>query len=408
MNIRKALTLTNPAYVDAKKYGRYLKGIPKSLKYYEESERAGLIIPRGFASTVPGFEYPQRAREPVQFSFKGKLRPYQEEAVSAAQQRDFGVLVAATGSGKTTMALCLVAARRQPVLIIVHTKELLYQWRDRIQQFLGVEAGLIGDGHYEIRNITVAIVNSARKHLEELPERFGHLIIDECHRCPSKTFTEVVKAFDCKYLLGLSATPYRRDRLDKVIYFFLGPIVHTVDKGELLDSGAVLTPEVVQVETDFYFEYQDNYQPMLSALVEDAGRNQLIVDETLKALGRGGVVLVVSDRVSHCEALAELLSSESPALLTGQTPKGERGRVVEAVQEGRVQILIATIQLIGEGFDCSGLTVLLMATPVTFRGKLTQVVGRILRPSEGKKPLVIDFSDSKVGLLKHRANQRWK
>ncbi len=88
MNIRKALTLTNPAYVDAKKYGRYLKGIPKSLKYYEESERAGLIIPRGFASTVPGFEYPQRAREPVQFSFKGKLRPYQEQAVSAALQKN--------------------------------------------------------------------------------------------------------------------------------------------------------------------------------------------------------------------------------------------------------------------------------------------------------------------------------
>jgi len=408
--LEKALTLPNPAYAEAKKYERYLKKIPETLKYYEE-RKAGIAVPRGFtceAIRLTGdtkIEDLRRSLPEIEFTFKGSLRPYQERAVKDASRRDFGVLESPTGSGKTTMALWLVAARKQPVLIVVHNKELLYQWRDRIAQFLGEEAGLIGDGHYEIRNITVAIVNSAKKHLEELPERFGHLIIDECHRCPSKTFTSVVAAFDCKYMLGLSATPYRRDGLGKVINFYLGPTVHTVDKRELEDSGSVLKPEIRQVETDFFYDYQDDYQAMLTTLVEDEDRNQLIASETLKALDRG-TVLVVSDRVSHCEELERLLGSVSPALLTGQTPKAERTKIVEEVQQGQVKVLIATIQLIGEGFDCSGLTTLVLATPIRAQARVVQTVGRILRPAEGKQPLVIDIVDGQVGVLRASARHR--
>ena len=126
------------------------------------------------------------------------------------------------------MALYVIAERKQPALVIVHTKELLYQWQARAVQFLGLqkdEIGLIGDGKKTIGDrLTIGIVNSVYKIAADIREHAGHLIVDECHRCPSRTFTEAVTAFDSRYMLGLSATPWRRDKLSKLIYWHLGPL----------------------------------------------------------------------------------------------------------------------------------------------------------------------------------------
>jgi len=410
------LTMDNPAYAEAVKHNRYTGNIPRQLCFYER-EQDSLTFPRGYARQAYlvilshggklQINDQRRALPAIPCRLKGNLRPYQKEAVSTLLRHDFGVLEAPTGSGKTVIALAVLAGRKQPALILVHTKELLYQWRDRIREFLNMKAGLLGDGKHDLKPVTVAIVNTARKHLEELPAHFGHLVVDECHRCPSTMFTEIVTAFDCCYMLGLSATPYRRDGLSRLIYLHLGDRAHRIDKKELQQSGAILKPEVVWHKTAFDYDYHDDYQAMLTVLTESDKRNRQIIETVTSNLDKG-IALVVSDRVSHCKNLTTMLKQQGvkAVILTGQTPKKERRALVEQVRTGNIQALVSTIQLIGEGFDCPNLSSLFLTTPIKYVGRLIQVVGRILRPAAGKKPVIYDFADHQVGVLRASANAR--
>jgi superfamily II DNA or RNA helicase len=330
--------------------------------------------------------------------------------------RDFGTLAAPTGSGKTVIALALAAQRRQPTLVVVHTKELLDQWVARIETFLGIppqEVGIIGGGKKRIgQKITVALVQSLYKCAGEVAPHMGFLVVDECHRVPSRTFTEAVTAFDCRFMLGLSATPWRRDRLSRLIYWHMGDKVHEVEKANLVEAGHILPVEVMWRHTDFtpWHDPSTQYSAMLSELTQDPGRNALIADDVAReAANGGGVCLVLTDRRAHCETLVDLLSDRrvEAALLTGDLGNGERQRVIEDLNAGAVKVLVATGQLIGEGFDCPSLSTLFLATPIRFNGRLLQFLGRVLRPAPGKeKALVFDYVDIEVGVLKHAAGAR--
>jgi superfamily II DNA or RNA helicase len=420
--IKDRLTILNPEYTAAKRYGRWIgKRLKPKLYYYREGKK-GLRFPRGFSNQAillcrehmnitPEIVDKRQLLQEHDFFFLGTLRPYQQAGVDLAANRSFGVLEAGTGSGKTVMALALIAIRKQPTLIIVHTKELLYQWRERIREFLGCKAGLVGDGRYDIQPVTVAIVNSARKRTEELVPLFGHLVVDECHRVPATLFTDVVSNFNCHYLLGLSATAFRSDEgLTKLIYFFMGDRIHKVDQGELKATGAIVKPRIIRKETGFTYGYRGDYHALIKALTRHEGRNLLIIDDICRAADKSGTVLVVSDRVGHCEIFATHLASRglSVALLTGRTPPEERTEVVEAVRQGKLQVLVATIQLIGEGFDCPGLTSLFLTTPIKFEGRLLQVIGRIMRPARDKEARVFDYLDDSVPVLKRSARFRLK
>ena len=420
--LKKRLTIDNPEYQAAKKYGRWIgKKLKPQLKYYEPVPR-GLRFPRGFANqavllcreiigTDPEIIDRRRLLGETAFDFHGILRPYQRQAVAAISQHSFGVLEAGTGSGKTVMALAVIALRRQPALVVVHTKELLYQWRQRAEEYLRCPVGLLGDGKADIEPLTIAIVNSARKRVAELAPLFGHLVVDECHRVPASLFTDVVSAFDCHYQLGLSATAFRRDSgMTQLIYFFMGDLTHKVDQEELAASGAIVRPELIRRVTAFTFNYQGDYQEMIKALVIHQGRNRQIIDDILREAARPGVgiILVVSDRVSHCQLFTERLAAHGlrAALLTGQQTPEQRMAVVAQVRDGRLQVLIATIQLIGEGFDCPGLTSLFLTTPITFEGRLLQIIGRIMRPAAGKQARVFDYVDEAVAALRRSAWNR--
>ncbi|MFN2354385.1 MAG: DEAD/DEAH box helicase [Desulfopila sp.] len=422
--LKQQLTIDNPKYIAAKRYGRWVgKKLKPQLTYYEQVP-TGVRFPRGYSNQAvllcrrqlgdsPQIEDRRRLLDEVPLTFQGELRDYQVRAVEDVGSRSFGVLEAGTGSGKTVMALALIAKRRQPTLIVVHTKELLYQWRDRIEEFLGVAPGLIGDGHNQRAEISVAIVNSARKQVAELVPLFGHLVVDECHRVPATLFTDVVSAFDSQYLLGLSATAFRNeDQMTRLIYFYMGDPVHKVDQRELTASGAIVRPKVIVHATTFDYNYRGDYQALITALTAHEGRNRQIIDDIAAVAfdGQGGISLVVSDRVSHCEVFAQALQSKGfgVALLTGQTPAEKRSSIVEMVQTGKLQILVATLQLIGEGFDCPGLSNLFLTTPITFEGRLVQVVGRIMRPAEGKQARVYDYLDHRVSALRKSANLRHK
>ena len=412
--LRAQFTLDNPLYIAARKAGRYTGHLPPTLHFCEQADDA-LIMPRGAANTVW-----RRAREhglvevednrlvlpEIDLTFRGSLRPYQQQACNSATESTMAALEAGTGSGKTVMALAIIAARKQPTLVLVHTRELLYQWRERIEQFLDVEAGLIGDGRFEVRPLSVAIVNTARNRLDELVDRFGHVVVDECHRVPASMFSEAVTAFPARFLLGLSATPYRRDGMDKLIGWFVGEHRMRVDLCTLQEVGAVLRPKIVERETDFLYHYADDYQDMITALVENPHRNESIAADIRQQAEQGRTVLVVSDRVDHLKRLVELAAVDRARLLTGKTPKKERLAIVEDLKAGNVPVLYSTLSLIGEGFDAPGLDTLLLASPIRFNGRLKQVVGRVMRAADGKQPVVIDYVDPRVGLLKHQAKAR--
>jgi superfamily II DNA or RNA helicase len=420
--IKDRLTIDNPQYVAAKRYGRWIGKRLKPKLYYYREVKDGIRFPRGFSNQAvllcrehmdapPEIIDNRRTLPETCLHFSGTLRPYQQIAVDLVAKRSFGVLEAGTGSGKTIMALALIAARKQPALIVVHTKELLYQWQERIGEFLGCEAGLIGDGHSRILPVTVAIVNSARKRIEELTPLFGHLIVDECHRVPATLFTDVVSNFDCHFLLGLSATAFRSDDgLTRLIYIFMGDRIHKVDQDELKATGAIIKPRLIRKETGFSYPYRGDYQALIKALTRHEGRNRLILDDICRVAADSGTVLVVSDRIGHCEIFERHLRERGipVALLTGQTAPEQRAAVVEAVQKGELRVLVATIQLIGEGFDCSGLSSLFLTTPITFEGRLLQVIGRIMRPAKGKEARVFDYLDDSVSVLRRSAKTRMR
>jgi superfamily II DNA or RNA helicase len=250
--IRKRLTFSNPAWLENEKRGFSNYKTDPVLECFHIAP-GGLSFPRGFTGNAIRIAKRHgeqiivvdiRSELPeVDFTFTGSLKPFQEKAVAVVMAKPFGVLQAITGSGKTVMALFAIAARKQPALIVVHTKELLHQWTERIETFLGIpaeEIGVIGGGKMRIgAKITVALVQSLVKYADDVYEHIGFLVVDECHRAPSRTFTDVVTRFDCRYQLGLSATPWRRDGLTRLIYFYLGDEVHKVDGQGLVDAGHI-------------------------------------------------------------------------------------------------------------------------------------------------------------------------
>ncbi len=423
------LQMANPKWIENERMERWNRGVPKQLTFYRKCGANGLILPRGFMRQLLilarhyGVETPiedrRRTLPPVEFVFAGSLKPYQANAVSVMRAKDFGTLCAPTGSGKTVMALKLVAERRQPCLIVVHSRELALQWLERIETFLGIaksEIGWIGSGKMTVGSmISVALVQTLVKHAAEISPSVGHLIVDECHRAPSRTFTEAVKAFDARFMLGLSATPYRRDGLSKLIFWYLGDQRHTVTASELVTRGDILDVEVVFRPTDFkpYYDPVREYSKMLTELTSDDGRNRQIAADVYhetQTMQRPGVCLVLSDRKQHCATLQAMLRLKyqvEAELLTGDLSVEQRARVIEKITAGQTRAVIATGQLIGEGFDCSVLSTLFLATPVRFSGRVLQYLGRILRPSQGiERAKVYDYVDVHVGPLKAAAQAR--
>jgi superfamily II DNA or RNA helicase len=288
---------------------------------------------------------------------------------------------------------------------------------ERIETFLGIESeavGFIGGGKKVIgEKITVALVQSLYKCADEVAEHIGFLVVDECHRCPSRTFIEAFSCFDSQYMLGLSATPYRRDQLSKLIFWHLGDKHHEVDKSQLVETGDVLPAKVIWCHTNFTARYDPvlEYSKMLSELAADTERNILIASDVAGESGRNkGVCLILSDRKAHCENLQAILRFRfklESELLTGDLDIAERQKVPERINKGEVKIVIATGQLIGEGFDCKDLTTLFLATPIKFSGRLLQYLGRVLRPAAGKKyARVYDYVDVHVETLLKAANAR--
>lgn len=425
LEIIEKLTLPNPAYLDAQKMRRWTGNLSPVLEYYHEVA-GGLSIPRGCLDLIRHLAAKhghkiiitdrRRTMPEVDFTFTGKLRDFQKTAVSAVTGSDEGVLCAPTGSGKTVVALDIISRRKQPTLILVHTRELLNQWIERIETFLNLpayEIGVIGGGRKVIgEKITVGIINSVYPIAEPiLRHHFGQVIVDECHRAPARTFTDALAAFDARYIMGLSATPYRRDGLSSVIYWHCGMMVHKIQQADLQTSGDIVPADVMIRYTRFrsFADPAGEYAKMLSELTQDQDRNDQICSDVIReARNGGGVCLILTDRKEHAETLSTIIIScgVHAEQLTGDLAAKDRQLIVEKLNTGSVKVIVATGQLIGEGFDCRGLCSLFMATPISYVGRLIQYLGRVLRPAPGKtRAKVFDYVDQ-CGVLQAQAKKR--
>jgi superfamily II DNA or RNA helicase len=415
--LNRKLIFPNPVYEDKLRRGYWTGNTPEHLNYIEKKNGAW-TMPRGFTreliniltnhDCVFAVNFDKtRVLKSINFTFQGKLRKEQNEAAKAILNENFSVIQLPTGAGKTVVALFCIANRKQPALVIVHTKELLYQWRDAAKKFLRLkdnQIGLLGDGYKKIgEKLTIATIQTLRKMAPEVSKKIGFLVVDECHHVPAKTFTDTVSQFDCRYMVGLSATPKRNDGLAKLIHLYLGDLAFKKGAIEAQKQGIIMQPTVYVTQTDFGYQYNDDYSQMISALAKNAKRNEKISKGAAElSLHTLGTVLVVSDRKEHCMELANLIRSYQVVdveLLTGDVEKAKRKNIVKMIYSDKVDILVATASLIGEGFDYKNFAGLVLATPIKSAVRLEQIVGRIRRTDNGKEPPVIyDYLD-KNGVL---------
>lgn len=424
------LTFKNQKYEDAIKRGAYISSdMPENIKYFAVSLDKEIVwSPRGYVWVMKKWLMDNNYKvivddrtltlPSINLKFQGKLRDYQDIAVGDIIRRyPIGVLEAATGAGKTVMATALIALRDQPTLVIVHTKELLYQWQESIKKFLDYDCGIIGDGKFVVKDVSVGIINTVKNKMPELERKFGHIICDEVHRVTSGTWSQTLIQFPAKHYTGLSATPYRKDGLGGAIYVHMGPKLHKVDKKLLFEKGQVLKPQIILVKTDFRAarsfidEEQLTYAQVIKKLTEDATRNELIVRTVHADLKKNnGNILIVSDRVNHLNTLSKLLSSIkiNHLVVSGKTASKKRKQIIEDMKNDKCRVLLSTLSLIGEGFSLDSLSCLCLTTPVKWKGRVIQSIGRILRPDKNKTPRVIDFRDENVRVLKYSGYSRNK
>ncbi|PKP56070.1 hypothetical protein CVT91_13990, partial [Candidatus Atribacteria bacterium HGW-Atribacteria-1] len=299
--LRKNLVIHNPIFYDKKAKGFSTWDTPKMI-YCINSKGGNYIIPRGFLKNMERYLFQKSI--PFQIEDKSIKTPNQ----------DMGILEAPPGYGKTIIALSTLTYRKQKSLIIVHTKELLVQWIQKIGDVLGIEkgdVGIIGGGKEKIgKKITVATYQSlVRKDLKILVDEIGYLIVDECHRVPANTFQKVVKKFKARYLLGLTATPFRKDKLQKLMFLYIGEIIHRIDPDKISSELKGINSILEIRYTDFYptFEIVKKYKKIIEALIKDENRNNLIVRDIAGEYSLDKSILVLTGRKGHCLEMSQRL-----------------------------------------------------------------------------------------------------
>lgn len=337
-------------------------------------------------------------------TFAGVLRPDQESAVSALLKHETGVLCAPTAFGKTVAAAALIARRGVNTLVLVHRTSLLEQWRERLRAFLAVgndAIGTIGGGKSRPGGrIDIAVMQSLSRQGEvnRLVERYGHVIVDECHHVGAASFDAILKATKARFVLGLTATPIRRDGQQPIIFMQCGPIRYTAGK----PVGAPHQLDVLPRSRFSTIELspEAGIQSVFQYLAQDADRTEAIAAEAHAAFREGRKVLVLTERMDHLDAILAALEVRSlaPFVLHGRLSRKQRTATItelDALPPDSPRILLATGKLVGEGFDHPPLDTLVLAMPVSWKGTLQQYAGRLHREHAGKTGVrIIDFVDT--------------
>jgi superfamily II DNA or RNA helicase len=423
--LKDELNFLNTEYLTKRRLG---KSTYKVQKYFKLIEEVGdvVLLPRGFLKALVTFLKEHNINHAVrhehslldQVTFKSciVLTPLQTEVLVSTLRQDQGVIVAPSGSGKTIIGLELIARRKLPALILVHRKQILDQWVERIQAFLGIPKPHIGQ-YYGIKKklgnqITVALLQSLgrRKVLSDLKNQFGTIIVDECHHIPASTFRKVVAQLNPYYLYGLTATPKRKHNDEKLIYVYIGDVIAQM---EAVDFKPVSSPpakqwKVIVRETNLTLPFKfttDLFQLLAKVVCFDTARNQFIVEDILTESDAGNKVLVLSERKEHLEVLSLYLKGKREIIvISGDDSARARESKMKQIGDGHYQVILSTGQFFGEGIDTRGITCLILAFPFSFEGKLVQYIGRLR--DIGTQRRIIDYRDRRIAFLERQFKQR--
>ncbi len=329
---------------------------------------------------------------PFKTKFVGKLRPDQKLAVKAMLKHEVGVLSAATAFGKTVTAAAMIARRGVSTLILVHRTELLRQWQERLQTFLDISKesmGALGGGKKKLSGqIDIAVMQSLsrQENLEALLDRYGQIIVDECHHISAFSFETLLKQAKARYVMGLTATPFRRDGHHPIIFMQCGPIRHTAKFSENAPSNMEVWSVSIPSPT---FPPEAGIQDIFRILASNNLRNQRIAQDIREAYQAGRKVLVLSERTDHLDLLLDAIGERLEAcwVLHGRLSKKQRTTILlelNDLDENAPRVLLATGRLIGEGFDHPPLDTLVLAMPISWKGTLQQYAGRLHREHANK------------------------
>lgn len=430
-NIIRLAAFQNPEFYRAQAMRMPIYNLPRVINLSSETDEY-LAIPRGcfediskLVSTLGILLIQKDLRfigEPINATFAGKLSSEQLLAGTAMLKHDNGILSATTAFGKTVVAIWMIAQKQTNTLVIVHRRQLMNQWVERLMCFLKEpEIGQIGGGiDKRTGKIDVAIIQSlTHKHaVKELVKDYGMVIVDECHHISAFSFEQVLKSARAKYVYGLTATPIRQDGHHPIVYMQCGPIRHKVDaKSQVLQRS--FTHKVITRQTIFSMikhseDAEIKITEIYQALVEDTRRNDMILDDIIAAIVAGRSPLVLTERTAHVEFFAQKLAGFSKHVIA---LKGGMGRKhlkavmdkLHSIPDEDERVIIATGKYIGEGFDDSRLDTLFLTMPVSWKGVLQQYAGRLHRAHDNKTEVVIyDYVDMNEPMLANMYRKRMK
>ena len=405
--LKSFATFENPQIKVLLSLRKPLFNTPKYIRSFEENEKF-LMLPRGLKETLIDF-FNVNA---VSYSFVDKrvlnkiqtktvtfnLRPEQNEAIKEIKKSDYSICVAPPGFGKTLLGAKIFEIRACTTLIVVNKNMLLNQWIERFVDYFGYnkkDIGYLGKGFNKLNGqIDVATMQSL-KNDPKIIENYSFVIVDECHHIPALTFEQIIKSFKCKYILGLSATPNRKDELQPILFQQLGEISYEYKKKK------THTNKLQIIRTEFVSQ-ADNYATIINELCIDEDRNNLIVDIIKKNIDRK--ILLLTDRIEHINVLENLLQKENIDYISVHGSLNKKEQVENMNLVKTKSLILATTSYFGEGIDFPHLNTILFATPISYYGRLIQYLGRIGRGNQ--ECLAIDFLDSKNAMLNSAYKKR--
>ncbi|WP_323593237.1 TOTE conflict system archaeo-eukaryotic primase domain-containing protein [Aliarcobacter butzleri] len=405
--LKSFATFENPQIKVLLSLRKPLFNTPKYIRSFEENENF-LMLPRGLKETLIDF-FNVNA---VSYSFVDKrvlnkiqtktvtfnLRPEQNEAIKEIKKSDYSICVAPPGFGKTLLGAKIFEIRACTTLIVVNKNMLLNQWIERFVDYFGYnkkDIGYLGKGFNKLNGqIDVATMQSL-KNDPKIIENYSFVIVDECHHIPALTFEQIIKSFKGKYILGLSATPNRKDELQPILFQQLGEISYEYKKKK------THTNKLQIIRTQFVSN-ADNYATIINELCIDEDRNNLIVDIIKKNIDRK--ILLLTDRIEHINVLESLLQKDNIDYISVHGSLNKKEQVENMNLVKTKSLILATTSYFGEGIDFPHLNTILFATPISYYGRLIQYLGRIGRGNQ--ECLAIDFLDSKNAMLNSAYKKR--
>lgn len=441
LSIRKLASYANPEFYAKQAMRQSTYGTPRVTVLYAEDSN-NIILPRGIESDLVdklnsvGVKYSmmdeRNEGKSIKVNFKGELTDHQCEALEKLSENTEGVLSATTGFGKTVVGAKLIAEKKCSALILVHTKELVAQWKDRLEQFLEIDEviekrrknrsiiGQLGGGKKTINGIVdIAIMQSMfeqDKSIKQIINQYGLVLVDECHHISATNFSRILSATDAKYVYGLTATPIRKDGHHPIIFMHLGPIRYKVDakqEAKKRNFEHFIVPRFTSTRMPLYKSQEEwHITEIYQHICESNYRNELIVSDVIHAINSGRNPLILTERTSHIEHLVQLMSNKDfeVIVLSGNLKTSERKEAlkkIRALEDNNRFVIIATGKLIGEGFDEARLDTLFMAMPIAWKGTIAQYAGRLHRNFEGKEEVLIyDYVDVHIPVLERMYHKR--